>query len=127
MQKNNSVICGYLCIAFIDFMLAGKKLTDYTNLFSPYDFKKSNSVGAIDRTDLSEQAKFQLDKIGKIDNYFIEVINQIKSCSQKLSKYVTSFDYIDKIVLQVLKSFTSIIGAPVGISSASFTLILSQI
>ena len=30
-------MCGYLCIGFIDFMLAGKKLTDYTNLFSPYD------------------------------------------------------------------------------------------
>ena len=44
MQKNNSVICGYFCIAFIDFMLAGKKLTDYTNLFSPYDFKKNDHI-----------------------------------------------------------------------------------
>ena len=34
-----SIICGYFCIGFIDFMLAGKKLTDYTNLFSPHDFK----------------------------------------------------------------------------------------
>ena len=34
-------MCGYFCIGFIDFMLAGKKLTDYINLFSPYDFKKN--------------------------------------------------------------------------------------
>ena len=33
VQANNSVMCGYFCIAFIDFMLAGKKLTDFTNFF----------------------------------------------------------------------------------------------
>ena len=36
VQEKNSIMCGYFCIGFIDFMLAGKKLTDYTNLFSPY-------------------------------------------------------------------------------------------
>ena len=41
VQANDSVMCGYFCIGFIDFMLAGKKLTDYTNLFSPHDFKKT--------------------------------------------------------------------------------------
>ena len=34
----------YLCIAFIDFMLAGKKLTDFTNMFSPHNFKKNDDV-----------------------------------------------------------------------------------
>ena len=37
-------MCGYFCIGFIHFMLAGKKLTDYTNLFSPHDFKKNNDT-----------------------------------------------------------------------------------
>ena len=37
-------MCGYLCIEFIDFMLVGKQLTDYANLFSPYDFDKNDSV-----------------------------------------------------------------------------------
>ena len=94
---------------------------------------KSNSIELIDRTDLSEQTKFQLDEISKIENYFIEEINQRKSCSKKLSKYVAVFDYIDQalIVLSATSggvsiiSFTSIIGAPVGIASASFTLIFS--
>ena len=40
VQANNSVMCGYFCIGFIDFMLAGKKLTDFTNIFSPCDFLK---------------------------------------------------------------------------------------
>ena len=33
-------MCGYLCILFIDFMFKGKTLNDFTDLFSPYDFKK---------------------------------------------------------------------------------------
>ena len=37
-------MCGYFCIGFIDFMLTDKKLTDYTNLFSPYDFDKNDSI-----------------------------------------------------------------------------------
>ena len=44
VQANNSVMCGYFCIGSIDFMLAGKKMIDYTNLFSPYDFKKNDSI-----------------------------------------------------------------------------------
>ena len=37
-------MCGYFCIGFIDFMLKGKGLTEYTNLFSPYDFKKKDNI-----------------------------------------------------------------------------------
>ena len=37
-------MCGYFCIGFIDFMLADKKLTDFTNLSSPYDFDKNDQI-----------------------------------------------------------------------------------
>ena len=92
-----------------------------------------NSIKAIDRTNLTEETKFRLDKICKIENYFHEEINQRKLCSKKLNKYVTAFDYIDKVLIVLsatssgvsIISFTSIIGAPVGIASASFTLIFS--
>ena len=61
VQANNSVMCGYFCIGFIAFMLAGKKLTDYTNLFFPHNFKKKNddimneyhSGETIDKTNLT--------------------------------------------------------------------------
>ena len=39
---------------------------------------KSNSIEAIDKIDLSEQTKFRLDETSKIENYFIEEINQRK-------------------------------------------------
>ena len=47
IQAYDSIMCGYFCIGFIDFMLAGKKLTDYTNLFSPYDLKKKKNDNII--------------------------------------------------------------------------------
>ena len=37
-------MCGYFCKGFIDFMPADKKLTDFTNLFSPYDFDKNDQI-----------------------------------------------------------------------------------
>ena len=44
VQANDSVMCGYFCIGFIDYMLAGKKLIDYTSLFSSYDFRKNDNI-----------------------------------------------------------------------------------
>ena len=44
VQENDSVICRYFCIGFIDFMLAAKKLADFTNLFSPHDFQKNDNI-----------------------------------------------------------------------------------
>ena len=84
-----------------------------------------------DKTNLADQTKYRLNEIIKIENYFIEEINQRKWCSKKLRKYVAAFDYIEKILIVLsatsggvsIISFTSILGAPVGITSASFTLI----
>ena len=44
IQAYDSIICGYFCIGFIDFMFKGKSLTDYTNLFSPNDFKRNDDI-----------------------------------------------------------------------------------
>ena len=92
---------------------------------------KYNSLEIINKTVLSEQTKFRLSEIIGIENYFYQEINQRKSFSKKLSKYVTTFDYIDKILIILsgtssgvsIISFTSIIEAPAGIASASLTLV----
>ena len=89
-----------------------------------------NSIETIDKTNLTNQTKFRLDEISKIENYFYQEINQRKSCSKKLNKYVTAFDYIDKILIVLsatssgvsIISFTSIAGAPVGIACRSLIL-----
>ena len=90
-------------------------------------------MNEINKINLSEQTKFRLSEIIRIENYVHQEINQRKSYSKKLSKYVTAFDYIDKVLIALSATsggvsivlFTSIIGAPVGITSASFTLIFS--
>ena len=89
-------------------------------------------MNEINKINLSEQTKFQLNEIIGIENYFNQEINQRKLCV-KLGKYVTAFDYIDKILIVLsaeaggvsITSFTSVVGAPVEIASASFTLIFS--
>ena len=92
-----------------------------------------NSIKTIDKTKLTEQTKIRLDKITEIESYFHQEINQRKLCSKKFSKYVVALDYIDKILIVLgatsggvsIISFTSVVGTPVGIVSASFTLIFS--
>ena len=44
IQTYDSIICGYFCIGFIDFMLKGKCFLDYTNLFSPDDYEKNEKL-----------------------------------------------------------------------------------
>ena len=44
LNAYNSIMCGYFCIGFIDFVLKGKTLTQYTNLFSSNNFKKNDDI-----------------------------------------------------------------------------------
>ena len=90
-------------------------------------------MNEMNKINLSEQIKFWLSEIIGTENYFHQEINKKKSYSKKLSKYITAFDYLEKII-NVLSattggvsiiSFTSIFGAPVGIASAIFTLIFT--
>ena len=92
-----------------------------------------NVIPLIDKTNLTELTKIRLDKITENENYFHEEINQRKLCSKKLSKHIAAFDHIDKVLIALsattggvsICSFTSNVGAPVGITSARFTLMFS--
>ena len=44
IQAYDSIMCGYFCTGFIDFVFEGKSLTDFTNLFSPNDFKRNDNT-----------------------------------------------------------------------------------
>ena len=83
------------------------------------------------KQNLTDQTKFRLNEIIKIENYLNSEINQRKLCSKKLSKDASAFDYIDKVLIILSATsgevsiiwLTSVVGAPVGIASARFTLI----
>ena len=82
---------------------------------------------------LSDQTKFRLNEINKIKDYFNSEIQERKTMSKKLSKYIVAFDYINKTLIIFaatsggisIISFSSAIGIPAGIASARFTLIFS--
>ena len=90
-------------------------------------------MNEIDKANFNDQTKFRLNEISKIENYFNQEINQRKSCSKKLSIYVAAFDYIDKVLIALSATSggnciicsASVVGAPIGVVGASFTLIFS--
>ena len=94
---------------------------------------KFNSIKTHPNLNLSDRTKFRLNEINKIKYYFNSEIQERKTMGKKLIKYIAVFDYIDKtlVVLSSTRggisiiSFTSVIGVPTGIASASFTLMFS--
>ena len=44
VQNNESIMCGFCCIVFIEYMLSGENLLDYTNLFSLNDYSKNDKI-----------------------------------------------------------------------------------
>ena len=91
-----------------------------------------NSIESIDTPNLNNQ-QFRLKKISEIEEYFIAEIKERELMSKKLSKCISFSEYFDKslIVLSVISggvsiaSFATAIGAPIGITSASFSLAFS--
>ena len=85
-----------------------------------------------DTPNLNNQ-QFRLNKINEIEEYFIAEIKQRKLMSNKLGKYINFFDYFDQslIVLSLtsvgvsIAYFATAIGAPIGITSTSFSLAFS--
>ena len=93
-----------------------------------------DSIGcnSIEISNLNNQ-QFRLNKINETKDYFIPEIKERKLMSNKLSKYIASFDYFDKscFVLSAASgsisvvSFAIVIGTPIGITSASLSLTFS--
>ena len=83
---------------------------------------------------LNDQQHFRLNKVNEIRNYFVSKIKTRELMSKRLRIYIAFFDYFHKslIVLSVttgsisVASFTTVIGAPVGMMSASFSQFLQE-
>ena len=92
-QANNSVMCGYFCIGFIDLCQQVKNwliilvcflLMIQEKRWYNFDlFQRWMNVIPFDKTNLTELTKFGVDKTTEIENFFIEEINQRTSCSKK--------------------------------------------
>ena len=86
-------------------------------------------------TNLNEQQQFRLNKINEVKDYFVAEIRKRELMSKSLSKNFATFDYFDKFLIALsaksggisIASNASVIGAPVGIASASFSFTFSVI
>ena len=138
LQAYDSIMCGYFCIEFINYMLDGKSLIDFTSLFSPHDFKKNDQI--IKRIfkneylELTDINNYRLNEINKTKDYFNNEINEKKKdIVKKINKYIVSFDYLNKIFIALSASFSTlsiasyatVVGLPVGIAGSSLTLIFT--
>ena len=82
--------------------------------------------------DLSDQTKFILNEINEIKDNFHSEIQERRTMSKKLGQCIAPFNYIDEILIILsatsggmsIISFASVISVPVGIASASFSLVL---
>ena len=98
-----------------------------------HDFHETPNMYPNLNANISNDQQFRLNKINEIKDYFIAEIRERELMSKNLSKYIASFEYLDKslIVLSVatgsisITSFETAIGAPVGIMSASCSLAFS--
>ena len=61
--------------------------------------KMNNSVKAFSKINITEQTKFRLSEMIGVENYFYQEINERKSQIRKLNKYITIFEYKDKILI----------------------------
>ena len=99
--------------------------------FNSIEFIKHNTT---DTSNLNNQ-QFRLNKISEIEYYFIVETKERELTSKKLSKYISFFDYFDKSlrILSVtsggvsIASFSTVIGIPVGITSASLPFSLCKV
>ena len=93
-------------------------------------YETGNAYPNLNAIPLNGQQQFRLNKINEIKDYFVAEIKEREVMSKSLSKYTASFDYFDKslIVLSVttgtmsIPPFSTVIGAPLGIPSAIFSL-----
>ena len=91
-----------------------------------------NSIESIDTPNPNNQ-QFRLNKISEVEKYFIAEIKERELMSKELSKYISFFDYFDKTLMVLsetnsgvsIASFATAIEAPIGITSAIFSLALS--
>ena len=82
---------------------------------------------------LNDVTKFRLDEINKVKDDFNNEIKERKQLVQKISNYISAFDYADKVFIVLSVSFGSlsiashatVVGIPVGIAGASLTLVFT--
>ena len=106
IRDNESVMYGFYFISFIEYMLAGKTLLDYTNLFSPNDYKSNDKIRyyvSILTINMAEEAslEFRLRTTDETRNYLLDEIKHNDSMSGKYKMTCKYLNYLEKLLIVV--------------------------
>ena len=93
IQAYDSIMCGYFCIRFINFMLSGKKLTEYTNLFWPNDLKKRMIELCLFLKMNNNNNNIRLNHVKSVlvsstSNDKLMILSKCAICNSKISKFI---------------------------------------
>ena len=119
-------MCGFYCIAFIEYMLAGKTLLDYTNLFSLNNYKKNNKIEHKCFNNNYVKSRVE-DKKNERRIYLLEEINHNDLMSVKYKQTCKYLNYVEHLLISAstitgcvtISTFASLVCVPVGITSSS--------
>ena len=132
IQSNAFITRGFCCIIFLEYMLAGKSLLDYTNLFSMGDYKKNKKVITIST---SRRNMFKLKKIDETRNCLLEEIEHNDLMSEKQQRTCKYLNYVEQLVILASKVtgcvsisvFASLVCVPVGNASSAVEMNICKI
>ena len=91
-------MCGFYCIAFIEYLLVGKTLLDYTNSISSNDYKKKDKISVLDISVLranTSSLEYRLKKIDETRNYYSEEIKHNNLISEMYKKTCKYLNYVE--------------------------------
>ena len=91
IQDNDSIRCGFYCIAFKEYMLTAKNLLDYSNIFTPNKYKKNDKI--IYKYSKDKYVKYLIQIIKKIDEIRNHLLKEIKYNNLITGKYKKTCKY----------------------------------
>ena len=128
IQDDDCAMCEFYCIAFIQYMISGKLLLDYTNLFFPNDYKENDKIIYIStlKTNMTS-LDFRLKNIDETRNYLLEEIKHNDLMSEKHRKVCRALKYFEYFLVFVsavsdcvsISTFVSLVGVFVGVLSSA--------
>ena len=120
-------MCGCYCIAFIEYMLAGKALLDCTNLFSSNDYKKNEKIlhRCFKGKYVRRRSKFRWRKIVETTNYLLDEIKHNDLMSEKYKKTCKYLNYVEH-VLFLASTITGSVSIFVFVSLVAISVVITS-
>ena len=134
MQSDESINCGFYCIAFIEYIIKGKTLLDYTNLFSPNGYQNNGKI-------IYKYFKYKYGKENVSLEFILKNLDETRNClldeikhndllNEKHKKVGSALNYFEHCLVFVsaisscvsIYAFLSLVGAPVSIASSAVGL-----